>query len=86
LRVEVPELAGTRTVASVSVADASGRAYRALSWGADARGKWTLEGGSLELAALPPGSWSVTVAASDGRSWTGRAVTQPGAPARVTLE
>jgi hypothetical protein len=86
LRVEVPELVGTRTVASVSVADASGRTYRALSWGADARGKWTLEGGSLELAALPPGSWSVTVAASDGRSWTGQAVTQHGAPARVTLE
>lgn len=86
LRVKVPALAGSATAATATIKSADGRAFRTLGWMSDAVGQWRLAGGQLDLDTLPPGSWTVQVAASDGRTWSGTSATQPGAPSEVVLQ
>jgi hypothetical protein len=86
LRVSVPELSGSGEVATVSLADAGGVPFRSLSWTGRPQHEFRMSGGQLEFASLPPGSWSVTVAAGDGRTWTGDAVTAAGSTAELHLE
>jgi hypothetical protein len=45
-----------------------------------------MSGGQIELSSLPPGSWTVMVAAADGRNWEGTAVTSAGQTASLLLE
>ncbi len=86
LRVVVPELSGSPTLATVRVADAAGRSFHALSWNGNALTEWRMAGGRLELGSLPPGSWTVTVDTADGRSWRGRTATAVGAAAELSLQ
>jgi hypothetical protein len=85
LRVEVPELQGSASLATVSLSGADGRPFRSLSWTTQPRSEWRMEGGRLEFASLPPGNWNVTVVAGDDRRWTGNATTTAGAPAVLKL-
>jgi len=86
LKVSVPALAGTNTAATAKIQGADGRTFRTLGWMADATGAFRLAGGKLELDTLPPGTWNVQVAASDGRTWNGTSQTQPGTRAEMTLQ
>lgn len=86
LRVTVPALAGTNTAATATIKGDDGHVFRTLGWMSDALSQWRLSSGHLELDTLPPGSWTVQVAASDGRTWSGTSSTKPGAPAEVTLQ
>lgn len=86
LKVTVPALAGTNTTATAKIQGADGRTFRSMGWMADATGSFRLAGGQLELDTLPPGTWNVQVAASDGRTWNGTSQTQPGTRAEVTLQ
>jgi hypothetical protein len=86
LTVTVPALAGTSTAATATIKGEDGRVFRTLGWMSDATSEWRLSGGRLELDTLPPGSWTVQVAASDGRTWSGTSSTRPGAPTEVRLQ
>jgi hypothetical protein len=86
LRVEVPELSGGGAIATVNLRAADGSPFRTLNWTAQPRSEWRMTGGTIELGSLPPGSWTVTVAAADGRSWSGSAVTSAGTTASLLLE
>lgn len=86
LTVTVPALAGSTTAATATIKSQDGRIFRTLGWMSDAMSQWRLAGGRLELDTLPPGSWTVQVAASDGRTWTGSSSTQAGTPAEVVLQ
>jgi len=86
LRVVVPELSQSSTIAMVSIRDGRGRSFHSLSWDGRPQNEWRMSGGRLEFGSLPPGGWSVTVAAADGRSWQGDSVTAAGATAELVLE
>jgi hypothetical protein len=86
LAVSVPELVEPGTRASVRVADASGRPFRTLGWSGRPTSEWTMMGGRIEFATLPEGSWSVTVATTDGRQWSGQSQTSAGQVAELRLE
>jgi protocatechuate 3,4-dioxygenase beta subunit len=86
LKVTVPELNDSGAVATVKVADASGTPFRSLGWTGRPESEFRMAGGQLEFGSLPPGSWSVTVAAADGRTWKGDAVTTAGTTAELHLE
>ena len=86
LKVSVPELRDSSSVAMVSLTDSQNRPFRSLSWNGLPRSEWRLSGGKIEFASLPPGSWQITVAAADGRTWQNGSVTAPGTIAEVTLE
>ncbi len=86
LKVSVPELRNSNSVALISLTDSQNRPFRALSWSGRPRSEWRMTGGEIEFASLPPGSWQITVAAADGRTWQDGSVTVPGAVAEVTLE
>jgi hypothetical protein len=86
LKVSVPELRDSNSVAMVTLTDGQNRPYRGLSWSGRPRSEWRLNGGEIEFASLPPGSWQVTVAAADGRTWHNGSVTAPGLIAEITLE
>jgi hypothetical protein len=86
LKVIVPALAGTNVAATAKIRTSDGRTFRSLGWMADATGEFRLAGGQLELDTLPPGTWTVNVSASDGRTWNGTSQTAAGAPAQVTLQ
>lgn len=86
LKVTVPALAGSTTAATATIKGADERVFRTLGWMSDAMSQWRLSGGRIELDTLPPGSWTIQVAAADGRTWSGTSSTRPGTPAEVLLQ
>jgi hypothetical protein len=86
LRIDVPALSDASTVATVRLQSADGRPFRTLNWTAQPRSEWRMTGGRILLSSLPPGSWTVTVAAADGRSWQESIVTGAGESASLLLE
>lgn len=86
LKVVVPALAGSGKLAMARVQGSGGQPFRTLSWTGQPQAEWPMDGGQIEFASLPPGSWSVSVAASDGNSWQGSAVTTPGSTVELRLE
>lgn len=86
LKITVPELQRSDLVATVRVHDAAGALFRTLEWSGRPVSEWRMFGGTLEFAALPPGSWAVTVAAGDGRTWEGRSETAGGTTSQLVLE
>lgn len=85
LRVEVPALADGRVGATVRFTDAGGRLFRTL-WGDEAMSELPLQNGSRDFQRLPVGSWTLTVTAADGRTWTGSATVSPAGKPVVKLE
>ncbi|HET9229300.1 MAG TPA: carboxypeptidase regulatory-like domain-containing protein, partial [Thermoanaerobaculia bacterium] len=85
LRLKVPGLAEARVAAKVTLTDAGGNLYR-VPWGGQVRKEFELTEGMRRFDKLAPGQWTLSVAATDGRSWTGSATVAPGATAEVTLE
>ncbi len=86
LDVSVPGLEGSQAVATATVTGADGRPFRELARYDDPRGQWRLTAGRVRIEDLPPGTWTVSVSASDGRTWNGSAQTTPGTPTPLTLE
>jgi hypothetical protein len=85
LSLKVPGLSEARVGARVKLTDASGKLFR-LPWGGQVMKEFDLQGGSRRFEKLPPGQWTLDVAATDGRTWTGSATVLPGGMAEVTLE
>jgi hypothetical protein len=86
LTVEVPDLAGSAVPAHATLTDSGGRQFLSLGWLANPTAQHRLAGGRLEMGALPPGTWTVRVTATDGDSWEGATTTTAGSEARLVLE
>ena len=86
LSIAVPDLETNAGVATATLTDAEGRAFRSLAWFGSPESEFRVDGGRLEIRTLPPGQWNVTVSSADGRSWAGAVAVTPGAPAALTLE
>jgi len=85
LNLKVPGLAETRVGAKVKLTDASGKVYR-IPWGGQVMKDFDLHGGSRRFDRLPPGQWTLSVSATDGRTWSGSTMVVPGGMVEVTLE
>ncbi|MFL6293896.1 MAG: carboxypeptidase regulatory-like domain-containing protein [Thermoanaerobaculia bacterium] len=85
LNLKVAGLAEARVGAKVTLLDAAGKPFR-MPWGGAAMKDFDLYAGSRKFDRLPPGTWTVAVSATDGRTWTGSATVVPGGMAEVTLE
>ncbi len=86
LRVRVPGLSDSNVLSTVRVRGSDGLQFRTLSWTGQPRSEWRMSGGEIEFGSLPPGSWTVTVRAGDGREWQGTAATSTGTTAQLLLE
>jgi hypothetical protein len=86
LRVSVPELRESVSLARVGLRGADGTVFRALGWNGVPNSEFTLRNGEIRFTSLPQGSWTVEVTAGDGRSWQEVVTTSPDAPAELTLE
>ncbi|HHN75021.1 MAG TPA: carboxypeptidase regulatory-like domain-containing protein, partial [Acidobacteria bacterium] len=76
LEINVPELAGESTLATLTIRDGSGRPFRTLGWLGDPVASWRVASGRARLDSLPPGPWTVQVRTADGRQWSATAVTR----------
>jgi hypothetical protein len=86
LSLSVPALAGSTAAATATITGSDGKTFRSLGWMADTMSQWRLSNGKVEVDALPPGNWTLQVAASDGRTWSGSSSTQPDRAAQVVLQ
>ncbi|UCF66447.1 MAG: carboxypeptidase regulatory-like domain-containing protein, partial [Acidobacteriota bacterium] len=86
LVVSLPEYAGSNAVATVTLTDERGRAFRSLGWMGWLTDEWRMIDGQLEFRALPPGSWTVRAVGPDGAVWQEMAQLSEGASATVVLE
>jgi uncharacterized GH25 family protein len=85
LNLKVPGLSEARVGAKVQLTDASGKLFR-VPWGTQVMKDFDLQGGSRRFERLTPGQWTLSVSATDGRTWSGSATVLPGGMAEVTLE
>lgn len=85
LQVAVKELAEAPVAAGLSLAGADGKLFRFLGWGAAVQTEVRFLTGQVLIENLPPGSWTATVRAADGRTWTGAVTATAGTPAALTL-
>lgn len=83
LVVRVPALAASDQVATLTLRGGGG-AFRALSSYGTVQAEWRMGGGMAVVEGVPAGTWSLTVTAPDGRSWSGTATTA-GADQEVIL-
>lgn len=74
LTVRVPALAGSDQVATLTLTGEGG-VFRNLSVYGTVQSQWTVEGGKAIVEGVPAGTWSLTVTAPDGKSWSGTATT-----------
>jgi hypothetical protein len=74
LTVRVPALASSDQVAVLTLSSEGG-AFRNLSPYGTVQNQWTVEGGKAIVEGVPAGTWSLTVTAPDGKSWSGTATT-----------
>ncbi len=85
LRIRVPDLEGSKLIASVRVVGTDGRAHRSLGWGASGGAERQAAEGRTTIEDLPAGAWTVIVTAPDGRTWQGAATTTPGRATDLAL-
>ena len=84
LDLKVPALQGMRVGARLTLTDQNGKPFR-TPYG-EALNRLDLDSGAIKLERLAPGTWTLAVAADDGRTWSGSAVVTPGGMTPVTLD
>jgi hypothetical protein len=85
LQVTVADLVEAPAPAELTLIDGAGNAHRTLSWGGQVNSTFSLSAGRASFDNVPPGSWTLTVVANDGRTWQAQAQTTPELPAKVTM-
>lgn len=78
LELRIFELELSDVLATVELLDAAGRPLQVLDGYQGLTQSWTLTAGRGLVHNLPPGSWTLRVRASDGRSWQQSVVTVAG--------
>jgi len=86
LRVRVPALLESDSLATLTVMTQEGSPFFQLEAGGELRGEWPVEGGRAVVPAIPAGFWTLRVDAPGGSSWTGTAVTTGGPAIEVGLD
>jgi len=86
LTVRVPALLDPGGAATLAVFSPAGETFFQIEPGGAMRTRWTLSGGSVTLADVPAGVWSLRVDGVQGRTWFGTAVTDGRTPSQVSLE
>lgn len=86
LAVRVPALAGSDSLADLSVAAAGGQPLQILGPGGSFTQRWQLIGGKAMIEGVPAGSWVVSAMAPDGRSWTAAVATDGRSDVHVDLQ
>ena len=82
LRLRVPALVETDSIASVVLLDAAGRPLL----GRRAETSWQVTAGNSVIDGVPAGPWNVRVAAPDGQQWLGEVTTSGGGETAVELQ
>ena len=85
LRVEVRDLEPGLVQAELRVIAADGRPYRDVGWGGRVSVERSLRSGRASVSNLPPGTWTLNVTATDGRTWTGTASVTAGGQVEAIL-
>lgn len=85
LRVEVPALAESDRLATLTVVDVAGQPFEQADVSGSWVRQWPVQQGSVRLDGLPTGSWRLEVVASDGQRWQGEANTFGGQEVGVRL-
>ena len=83
--IEVPELASD-PVRADAVLTRGGQQLRTLVFGAQILDRFRLRQGNGSVGGVPAGTWTVTVTAADGRSWSGEVEVAGGSQQTVRLE
>ncbi|MEN6527780.1 MAG: carboxypeptidase-like regulatory domain-containing protein, partial [Candidatus Polarisedimenticolia bacterium] len=84
LDVEVADLAGKDTAATLSIYDANGTAWRRPMM-RNAPASFPMVLGRASLDGLPPGTWTVVATTTAGGRWQGTATTTASAAAKLEL-
>lgn len=83
--IEVPELASD-PVRADAVLTRGGQPLRTLFFGGQILERFRLRGGRGDVGGVSAGTWTVTVTAADGRTWSGRVEVAGGSQQTVQLE
>ncbi len=75
LRVQVLALSESNLLATLRLADPQGVPFEAVDGTGQPQREWKVTGGTAVIKAIPAGTWSLQVVASDGQVWQGRAIT-----------
>ncbi len=85
LEVTVPDTSPAEAL-TLRLTDASGRPFRAPWMGGTSEIPMGPGPGTYTFQRLPPGAWTLTATAPDGRTWKGSATITPGGTAQATLK
>jgi hypothetical protein len=85
LQVDAPELREGAVSATLRLSGPDGRPHRFLDFRGNAASELTLRSGMARAGNLAPGSWTVQVVASDGRSWSKSVSIAPDAETAVSF-
>lgn len=86
LQVQVPALAATDRLATASLFGSDQQALAILGPGGQLQMSWLVKAGQATIEGVPQGVWLVRVESTDGRLWSGPAVTTGSRDAAVRLE
>jgi hypothetical protein len=84
LNLTIHDLQSETGVANLVITSSNGVPYRSLRWWGPVTQR-TVTAGAIHLDDLPPGVWTVSVTAGDGRSWRGTVTTAPYTEASLDL-
>ncbi len=86
LRVRVPALTETDSLATLTVVDIEGRPFRQLKWGGALVDRWTVQAGRATIDGVPAGAWTLQVEGPSGQIWRGSTATTGRPEVEVSLE
>lgn len=86
LAIRIPELMAENQFATVSLAAEDGRPFLGLDRTGSPQSHWTLAGGAGVVEGVPPGTWTLSATAADGRSWRQTIFASPGSQLEVILK
>ncbi len=84
LHLRVPELK-QELLAKVLLTGPDGQPYAGVAGMNFAPGEWVMSSGQSVATGLTPGVWNFSVTHTDGRTWSGSAVVNPGGTTEVSL-
>ena len=85
LHLRVPALAATDLRATLTIFGPDQQALWTLGPGGQLKGSWPMTAGQVTIEGVPQGDWLLRVESTDGRAWTGGAVTAGSGDMAVTL-
>jgi protocatechuate 3,4-dioxygenase beta subunit len=85
LTVQIPELIGKSSLATLTILAVSGEPFRSVS-GGTVQQQWPVMNGRTTVDALPAGNWTLLAAGADHRQWRGSVTLWEGQTAETALK